>query len=190
MKSLFQQTRSETLARHVTALLHDTRTTRESFAISVVEQYHLRVAESSRTVDFKTGGDLFATARTNTQRLFRMLDAAFEDSRFPADLEEAVLFALPEPFRTACRRDLAARMGLRDVPLAPTASEGSVRSVGEFLAAAGVVVQDLSQVLADGRIDASDAPYLAQTQADLEQLDATLQGLLCRVRQAREEAQR
>ena len=178
------QTRSETLAWFVTQLLHDTRTSRETYAQGVVEAYHTLVPVAARTVEFRTEGDVFGCVKTNTQRLFRMLDSHFEDTRLPVDLEEALVMALPPDYRVPCVRALARRYGLLDVPLPDASAVGSVQSIGQFVASFGETVTHLSPVLADGLINAADAPHIPQAIADLEHLMATVQGLLHSLRAA------
>lgn len=175
MKRALQQiTRSETLARHVVAYLHDRRVSREAFAMAVVEQYHARTPADARTVEFKVSGDVFATARTNAQRLFRMLDAQFEESRFPADLEEAVLFALPPSELHGCRADLAARLGLMHVPLPDLGGSADLAKVSEATREFGEFLVSCAPILADGRVDANDLSHLGEAIRQAEELAAAV----------------
>lgn len=175
MKRALQSiTRSETLARHVVAYLHERRVSREAFATAVVEQYHARTPAEARTVEFKATGDVFAVARTNAQRLFRMLDAQFEESRFPADLEEAVLFALPAAELQGCRADLAARLGLMHVPLPDPGASADLAKVSEATREFGEFLVSCAPILADGRVDADDLSYLGEAIRQAEELAAAV----------------
>lgn len=173
-RSLQQITRSETLARHVVAYLHERRVSREAFATAVVEQYHARTPAEARTVEFKSSGDVFAAARTNAQRLFRMLDAQFEESRFPADLEEPVLFSLPPDFLHACRVDLAARLGLMHVPLPEPGESADLTRVSEATREFGEFLSSCAPILADGRVDSNDLAHLDEAIRQASELVAAV----------------
>lgn len=188
MKILFQgaaiETRTETLMRFVNLLLHETRTSRETFAQNVVEAYHQQVPAAARTVEFRTEGDPFACAKTNTQRLFRMLDPEFEESRLAVDLEEALVQALPDQYQADCVRALARRYGLLDVRVPTATTEGSIQSIGQFVEHFGSTIMHLSPVLADGKIDQQDAALIPQALRDLEELNANVIGLIASLRAA------
>src|SRR5690606_5027224 len=77
----------------------------------------------------------------------------------PADLEDAWVMALPEPFRGECERDLARRRGMLAVQM-PADDEtaqavGLARLAHEF----GELMSALAPALADGKLDATDLPY-------------------------------
>ena len=111
-------TRDQVIAHHVNmALRHCAAVTRESFADEVVDLYHQRTPLALRGIQFhavEKGGDPYAVQRANAQLLFRMLQGPV---RLAAELEEAVVLALPQPYQGACLSDLAARYGLLATPM-------------------------------------------------------------------------
>jgi hypothetical protein len=95
--------------------------------------------------------------------------------KFPAELEEPWVLALPERYRHQALRELAARYGL----LAAPASDPShaLATFGETTQRFGKFIAAMSPIVADGVIDEKDRPYLkealemiASVQADLASL--------------------
>lgn len=171
MKQSFQETRTEVIVRYVREALHRTRMSETTFSLEVIERYHQTVAEEARVVTFKSDGDPFAVATTNKQRLFRMLDVEFPDTRLPADLEESIVNSLPEAQYLDCRRELARRYGLSDVPLPEEGAAAGLRSIGAFTAALGAAMEAIAPIVADGKIDSDDVPHAARALQMLEQLN-------------------
>ncbi|WP_428383601.1 hypothetical protein [Nevskia ramosa] len=160
MTRQFQETRTEAVVRFVRDALHTNRISETTFAMHVVERYHESVPAAGRIIQFRTEGDPFVCATANKQRLFRMLDPQFTDSRLPADLEEAIVNALPPTQFAACRRELARRYGLMDVEI-PTAGD-ALRTVGQFTSALGAAMSAIAPIVADGSVDHADRPHIAE----------------------------
>lgn len=187
-----REPRSKTLARYVEQALRHTRTTERSYAAEVVELYHARTALHERTVEFHMGttaAQVDAAMRANTQLVRRMLDGTV---RLPADLEEAMVLALPEPYREDCIADLAARLDRLAVRAPSPEGAASLNTLGGWVRETGEALTKLGEMLHDGQIDQADAP-LARTAlkelGDVERmclgLMAQLQGVLRAAEQGR-----
>ncbi len=173
------ETRTETLFRHTREMMRGTGCSMQTFATRVMEHYHAAVPEPARVVDFKTSGDLFRAAQTNAQRLARYMDPAV-NVRLPVDLEESWVAALGEPHGSACRRDLAHRYGLLDVPQ-PGNAVSDMQSVSRLTKELGEALEAISPALDNGRFGPEDASVLPNAIAELDDVLAAAQGLRARL---------
>lgn len=169
--------RSEIIRNHTREALRDSGMPRRKFAATVVEHYHARTLLHERGIEFHAGGDPFEAERANDQLVGRILNGAV---RFPCDLEEAWVQALPDIWRQSLVLSLARRYGLLGASLPPlptAAADDQMRPVSALLAEVGRAVQSLAPILADGRIDAGDAaqiPDALRKVQDLQALCATI----------------
>lgn len=184
MKRLIHATRSRTIVAHLRALLDETSVRQKTYAVRVVELYHELVPAHARDVHFVTEGDAHDCAKANHQKLFRMINDAFEDTRLPMDLEEPMVEALDEPYRGRCKVDLAARHGLLAVPLPSCNPRDALASLGAAAVGFGEVFKTVGPAVADGVIDAMDRPYLRDAQAALRAHAAETAALLAMVEHA------
>ncbi len=103
------------------------------------------------------GAELIKALENNGQVLRRYMDGTVKV--LPADLEDAWVLALPEPYRGDCERDLARRRGYMATPMPSTATTAQVANCGKFLAEAGQLCEALAPALADGVLCAKDMPH-------------------------------
>lgn len=171
MKTLSQETRTETIFRHTNRQIHETRCTWQTFAMRVVDEYHARVPAEARSVIFKVEGDMFRVAATNTQRLHRYMEMD-ADTRMPVEIEEAWVQALIEPYRTECVRDLARRYGLLDVPIPSITGVSDVQGVSRLSREFGETLESMAPMLDDTRIDAADLPLIPEAMRQLDEMIA------------------
>lgn len=149
------ETRSEAVFRHTRQMLHERRISMGTFGQSVVEQYHARTQPDARVVEFKAAGDPFDVAKANAKKLERYMDGDV-NARLPADLEEAWVFALMEPYRSTCLHDLAARYGMLDARLPEGTPVGDVQNLGRLTRELGATLDAMAPILEDGRIGPED----------------------------------
>lgn len=159
--------RARVIAQYVTAHLHSSGTSMEAYADDVALRYNMTTAPALRSVQFHCGGDTYKRLRANGQVVRRFLE---NEPRMPVDIEEALIFALPDGLKCDALRDLAARVGLLATPLPDASGAKDLFQVGELVREFGTAVQALSPVLADGRIDAQDAPHLQAAIKEVTQL--------------------
>lgn len=174
--------RSAVLVHHVRFALRNSSLKMSALAADIVDHYHRTVPLRSRTVHFHLGGDPYSDAEANEQIVARAL---FADSvRMPVDLEESVVLSLPEPFRSALQRDLAARLGLLAAPL--PRSDGARRdaTTSDLLRETGELLTQLSTILADGRVDAKDMPHVARALHEVLDVQGVLVGIEHQLREA------
>ncbi len=155
----FLPPRQQVVYAHTRRMLDATASNYTTFAMDVAERYLSMVAPDVRQVKLRTGEgvDLIKAMENNAQVLRRYMDGTVKT--LPADLEDAWVMALPEPFRGDCERDLARRRGMLAVQM-PADDEtaqavGLARLAHEF----GELMSALAPALADGKLDATDLPY-------------------------------
>ncbi|SBV37825.1 conserved hypothetical protein [uncultured Stenotrophomonas sp.] len=155
----FLPPRQQVVYAHTRRMLDATASNYTSFAMNVAERYLSMVAPDVRQVKLRTGEgvELIKAMENNAQVLRRYMDGTVKT--LPADLEDAWVMALPEPFRGECERDLARRRGMLAVQM-PADDEaaqavGLARLAHEF----GELMSALAPALADGKLDATDLPY-------------------------------
>src|SRR5690348_1570746 len=154
-------TRSELICEITQRAIRGSGSNVLKFAADVVEAYLQVVPPTARIVEFHPEhGSVSAILRSqnaNRQLINRFLSGVV---KFPADLEEAWVKALPQPYRDECVRALAARYGLL-----PARMPNDSRSVQSDFAAMmhkyADVVDDLGKVLADGKINNQDRANIA-----------------------------
>lgn len=167
------KTRDQVVAHHVNmAMRHHAALTRESFADEVVALYHQRTPLAQRGIAFhqvERGTDPYAVQRANAQLLFRMLQGVV---RMPAEIEEAVVLALPEPYRGRCLHDLAERYGLMAAQIPAVESGAQTASLGELASEFGEAVKAMAVTLGDGHLTPADAPSAQLAIRELDELIA------------------
>lgn len=171
------ETRAQTIERHVRDMLHQTSVSLPSFSTAVVTQYHGRTAPAARGVLFHTDGDAYRCMRTNAQIIRRYLDG---EPRLPCELEEALVLAMPDPWRTRCLSELAARYGLLAARIpeqgrAETDISQLFREAGE---AGAAIAQWLEGVREMG---VHESQVAATAEKELHDVIAAATGLLARI---------
>lgn len=173
------ESRSATIFRHTRAMQQATGCSMQTFAARVIEHYHAAVPQHLRDITFKSGGDVYRDAQTNAQHLARWMNPD-ESTRMPVDIEESWVAGLGEPFAAACRRDLARRYGLLDVPVME--SQSDLAAVGTLTQRLGEVLRTVSPALAgDNEINARDLEHLPGIKQAIDSLVAAALGLKHRV---------
>lgn len=173
------ETRSEAIFRHTRAMQRATGCSMQTFSARVIEHYHATVPETLRDVTFKTGGDLFRDAQTNAQHLARWMNPD-EPARMPVDLEESWVAGLTDPHRSACRRDLAYRYGLLDVPQ-PSGPASDMGSVSRLTRELGEALEAISPALDNGRFGPEDAAVLPGAIQELDDVLSAAHALRARL---------
>lgn len=177
------ESRSECIARHITRLTRETGASIEDYSLDVLRVWQERTPAAVRDAhcaDFKERGSVFELMKANGKKIRRWLNPE-ESARPCVDVEEALVLALREPYRSECLRDLAARCGGLFVPIA----NGTPLSVGEaadLLRETGEALQAVAPLLTDGRIDRRDAPeLLRKARAELLDVQASAAAMLARI---------
>jgi hypothetical protein len=139
-------------------MLDETSMNAQSFSMSVAEIYISQTAPDVRHVPFTLSDDLGHSMKNNAQTLRRYMDGTVKV--LPADLEDAWLMALPEPYRSNCERDLARRRGLLPIKVGDVdAPAGQVASVATLTKEFGDLLCALAPALHEGAFTAADRVY-------------------------------
>lgn len=156
----FLRPRSAVIFDHTRRMLDQTAMCTRKFAMRVAEQYVALVAPDQRQVPFRlgvTGDDLIKAERHNAQQLGRYMDGTIK--ALPADLEDAWVLSLPEPYRSDCERELAQRRGRYSERRLGASEAGEVAGISQLLLEFGQLMEVLGPALADGSISEADLPH-------------------------------
>lgn len=156
----FLRPRSAVIFDHTRRMLDQTAMCTRKFAMRVAEQYVVLVAPDQRQVPFRlgvTGDDLIKAERHNAQQLGRYMDGTIK--ALPADLEDAWVLSLPEPYRSDCERELAQRRGRYSERRLGASEAGEVAGISQLLLEFGQLMEVLGPALADGSISEADLPH-------------------------------
>lgn len=150
----FQPPRQSVIYGYTRRMLDETGGNASTFAMALAEAYTARVAPDVRAVPLRLGegDDLYRAMKNNAQILRRFMDGSVKV--LPADLEDAWVGSLPEPYRSNCERDLAARRGLLMVRPARTSMPADVATVATLLKEMGELCEALAPAITEGRISA------------------------------------
>lgn len=179
----FLPPRQSVIYHYTERMLRETGTNRRTFAMVVAEQYLQLVAEDDQDVAFRiTRGGTAADGdkKHNGQILGRYLDGVVR--KLPADLEDAWVLSLPEPYRSDCERDLARRRKMLAVRMPIDGEAAHAVGVARMATEFGDLMSAYAPALADGRIDAADLPHVVRI------LDAS-DDLICAVVAMRRQVQ-
>lgn len=143
---------------HTLRMLRDTGSNRQTFAMVVADRYLSMTAEDELDLPFRItrGGDAAADKKHNGQILGRYLDGVVKV--MPANLEDAWVLSLPEPYRSDCERDLAGRRGLLAVPM-PNDDGLQIAGIAHLMGEYADLVKALAPALQDGRFGPDDLPH-------------------------------
>jgi hypothetical protein len=156
--SQFLPPRQSVIYGYTRRMLDETASNANTFAMVVAEKYLQLVAPDVRSVPFRLGegDDLLKAMKNNAQILRRYMDCTVKV--LPADLEDAWVMALPEPYRSECERDLAKRRGRFSIALPESASSGEeYAAIGDVLTQAGELCTEWGKALADGSLTEAEA---------------------------------
>lgn len=154
----FLPPRQSVVYAHTRRMLDSTACNYTTFAMQVAECYLEMTAPDVRQVKLRTGegADLIKAMENNAQILRRYMDGTLKT--LPADLEDAWVLSLPEPYRADCERDLARRRGMLAVPM-PAPDGLQVASVATLMGNYANLVHALAPAIEDGRFGPEDLPH-------------------------------
>lgn len=176
-------TRQDVLVFHLERAVAETSMSYEDFAEAFAQAYVDLVPADARSVamappdrkvlDEEQNVPLAASRRV-TRELGKLVTRAkrYRDGeiRIPADLEEAWVAALPEPYRKRCRDALVKRHGCIPAEMpAKTREMADADALGRICYSTAQTIRDMGVALSDGRFDQKDASLIT----DLDDLIAT-----------------
>lgn len=184
-----RETRTRTIVHHLQLAARHSGETIESILTHAVDVYESRTPAHARIVDFQPRGrDPYAANRTNVLRLKRMLGMAEPASHLHADLEEAIVLALPEPMQGECLRELAARYGLlavADPGTDPAPLATIAECTADVMTQSADVLRSAGNLL-DGEIDRTDLQTIESTLQEVSDATASLATLRAALADARD----
>lgn len=174
----FLRPRSAVIFDFTRRMLDQTAMCTRKFATRVAEQYVALVAPDARQVPFRlgvTGDDLFKAERHNAQQLGRYMDGTIK--ALPADLEDAWVLSLAEPYRSECERELAERRGRMADKRLESSVPGQLVGLGELSREFGDLLQALAPALADGALTEADLPHAKRILNESDDLIAAVMSI-------------
>ena len=179
----FAAPRAQVLFRFTTEAIRNSGLDDQSFAAAVAEAYMASVAPPERIVAFHVGSDM-ATIDQANKRNAKLIERFRNGTvKLPADLEEAWVAALPEPWRTDCARELARRYGFMGARH-PERQPGSVLSTARMCIELGESLQAMAQISPTGSADGCPLPALRKAVKEMQDLQAEVTTLLAGLDQA------
>lgn len=156
-------------------MIRETGTNRRCFGMEIADRYLAMTAEDDQEVAFRItrGGNGDADKKHNGQILGRYLDGVVKT--LPADLEDAWVLSLPEPYRAECERELGRRRGVLPVLLAQIDESNDTAGVGRLVQEFGELITAISPALADGVVDEKDLPHMVRI---LDEADDVLMAVI------------
>ena len=172
----FLPPRQSVVYAHTRRMLDATACNYTTFAMQVAERYLQTTAPDVRQVKLRTGegADLIKAMENNAQILRRYMDGTVKT--LPADLEDAWVLSLPEPYRNDCERDLAKRRGRLSIEM-PTSDAAQLASLATLCTEYGEMLQAVSPAVADGKWGPEDRPYVRKIDEKGDDLIAAVIGL-------------
>jgi hypothetical protein len=152
----FLPPRQAVLYAYTRRMLDETAVDATTFAMRVAEIYVDTTAPDVRQVKLRLGegAELIRAMENNGQVLRRYMDGTVKV--LPADLEDAWVLAMPEPYRSDCERDLARRRGRYSFELPSTTAGEDYTSIGRVMEQAGELCSEWGRSVADGHLDAAE----------------------------------
>jgi hypothetical protein len=169
--------RDAVLVRHYRAVRDETGLREGEFLVALIRAVRELVPEALREGDWPDpDGDMSAdqyealVERVRT-RVARWISGAVH---MPVWIEEAWVYALPQPYRLACARELARRYGFLGVQADPGECDGleDVQTMSRISERTARVLQDGSRMLKDLRFGPEDLPDAPQAVSNLYDLAA------------------
>lgn len=170
----FQPPRQSVIYAYTRRMLDETAMDATTFAMHVAERYVTTTAPDVRQVKLRLGegAELIRAMDNNGQILRRYMDGTVKT--LPADLEDAWLLAMPEPYRSHCERDLARRRGRYSFELPHGGGGEDFAAIGEVMKQSGELFSEWGKAVADGEL--SDAEF-SRVEKEIDDVIASLLAL-------------
>lgn len=167
MCAAIKEPRSAVVIEHTRLAFRHTSLDETQLTADIVEHYLEHVDPRWRTVRFHLGGDVFKDMRANCQIIRRFKTG---DVRFPSDIEESWIAALPQPYRADLRTALLRRIGRLNVVMPHKGLKGMTADTGHLCKEVGDTLTALAPVLSDGKINGDDLPHAQTAIRELDDL--------------------
>ena len=179
--SLLEQTRTEVIGAHVKRAMRTTRLKFGAYCEDAAALWQSRTPDVVRGDDFSAHSNDDKRRATNEQKVRRWFDGGVA-ARPSIDVEEALVLALPEPFRSDCLRELCMRYGGLFVAMPGCGQPLHLGVAGELVTQCGEALTALAPLLADGQIGVDDPePALRHARRELIDVQSVIASLVARI---------
>lgn len=173
--------RDDVIRAHWELAVRHSGETIEGLATRAVEVYESRTPLHARRLSFQPmGRDPYSAQRINATHVRRFLGLSEPATKMPVEVEEALVLALPEPFRGECLRELAERVGLLAAKAPDPAGDASLPAA-DLMRETAEVITALAPALRDGRVSPEDAPALRSALAHLADVSGAVASLQAQI---------
>lgn len=150
MRNGSQEPRSRLIIRRT----NEARVNVLKFATAVAEDYMAALAPEDRIIDFHTSSGSIDSALAAQKNNGHLIDHILKGvTRFPVDLEESWISALPDPHRSNLITELAQRYGLIGAQLPATEPHEHMARIADVLRDAGRTAQLVAPMFQAGKLD-------------------------------------
>jgi len=134
------------------------------FAVAVAEQYLMTIPAADRTIEFYPAAGSLDSILKAQKNNGSTIDQIMRGTRkFPCDVEESWVAALPEPHRSNLVRELAARYGLTGMRAPMRTAHEHVATLADVMLDAGEIAKAMAPMLGD--ISSADSARLSASYA-------------------------
>jgi len=158
------ETRAQTIVRYTQDYMRSTGTKTTALAADIAHSYQAFVPAMLRHINFHKTRDTYADMRANAQIIRRFMEG---DNRLPAELEEAWVNSLPEPWRVRLTAELAKRYGLLAVSM-PVGANSHTGDLAKLMRETGEACAVTALMLANGHFGPEDMPFYKKAIAELD----------------------
>lgn len=178
--------RDDVIRHHVDMAARHSGETIESIAARAVDLYEARTPLHARHIPFMPRGrNPYEAQRTNALHVRRFLGLSQPATRMPVEFEEAIVLALPEPFRGECLRELADRVGLLAAK-APDPAASVLCAPADLMRECAEVITALAPALVDGSYTADDLPAIRAAAGALADVQGAVASLMAQLGDAQQ----
>lgn len=174
--------RDDVIRHHFDLAVRYSGETAEGLCTRAVDLYLERTPLHARHIAFQPPGrDPYTAQRHNAQHVRRFLGLSAPDVRLPVEFEEAIVLALPDPFRGECLRELSQRVGLLAAKT-PDPTKSPLLGPADLMRECADVITALAPALHDGVYGSDDLPAIALALGHLSDVSgavASLRQQLC-----------
>lgn len=167
-----KEPRQNVIFAAVSRYIRETSVSFETYAQAVVEHYNAHVYP--REIKFSNHEDVYTRKKTDCRHIKRWMDLD-ATARLPVEMEESLVFSLPEKYRLPLLSELAARYGLLATPIPGKDSSCPVSLANMCTEFAGVV-ESMGPLIADGTLENDSLRDLLNAQREARELMAVLAG--------------
>ena len=161
--------------------VRETAVSMETYCANVVEHYEATVYP--RGIEFSQHEDVSERRKRNCNRITRWIDLDAH-ARFPTEMEESLVMALPDAYRLPLLSKLAARYDLIATPM-PDGNLNHTTNLARLCKEFADVVETMGPLIADGTLENDSPGDIDDALDQANELMAEVTGWVAQLKRAR-----